>query len=86
MIIQTSTASFLIENSDSKHGCVSIRSNSQEELHRFFGSLEIQETNELSYAYEVLACKQEFANAVILMVKEIDYSEFGNFSFKTFKN
>ncbi|WP_192349056.1 hypothetical protein [Algoriphagus sp. Y33] len=82
MIIQTSTASFLIENSQSRSGCVAIRSNSQEELYRFFGSLEIRTTDELFYSYEVLACKQEFANAMIVMVKEIDYSEFEIFSFQ----
>ncbi|WP_339867009.1 hypothetical protein [uncultured Algoriphagus sp.] len=80
MIIQTSTANFLIEKSESKKGCVSIRSNSQDELNRFFGSLEISLTEDLFYSYEIQPCKQEFANAMILMVKEIDYSEFVEFS------
>lgn len=80
MIIQTSTANFLIEKCESNQGCVSICSNSQEELVRFFGSLEISMTNDLYYAYQVCSCKQEFANAMILMVKEIDYSEFSEFS------
>lgn len=80
MIIQTAAANFLIEKNDSKKGCVSIRSNSQEELNRFFGSLEIRVTGDLFYSYEVLACKQEFANAMIVMVKEIDYAEFSEFS------
>lgn len=80
MKIQTATANFLIERCESKNGCVLIRSNSQEELFRFFGSLEICLTNDFYYAYEVRACKQEFANALIVMVKEIDYSEFSEFS------
>lgn len=80
MIIQTYTANFLIKKCESNTGCVSIRSNSQEELFRFFGSLEIVLTGDLLYSYEVQACKQEFANAMILMVKEIDYSEFSQFS------
>lgn len=80
MIIQTSAANFLIEKCESKNGCVSVRSNSQEELYRFFGSLQISETRDSYYAYEVRACKQEFANAIILMVKEIDYSESSEFS------
>lgn len=83
MIIQTTAANFMIEKSQSKDGCVSIRSNSQDELNRFFGSLEIKVTDDLFYAYEVLSCKQEFANAMILMVKEIDYSEFSQFSLHT---
>jgi hypothetical protein len=73
----------MIEKSEKKDGCVSIRSNSQDELNRFFGSLEIIVSEDLYYAYEVLSCKQEFANAMILMVKEIDYSEFAEFSLQT---
>ncbi len=80
MLIQTSTANFLIEKCEANQGCVSISSNSQEELFRFFGSLEISKTNDFYYAYQVRSCKQEFANAMILMVKEIDYSEFSEFS------
>lgn len=83
MIIQTSNANFLIEKSESNNGCVSISSNSQEELYRFFGSLEITYTNDPIYSYTVCACKQEFANAMIVMVKEIDYSEFLGFSLQT---
>jgi len=83
MIIQTSTAKFLIEKNNSKNGCISIHCNSLEELYRFFGSLEISETNDFTYAYMVRACKQEFANALILMVKEIDYTEFAEFSLQT---
>ncbi|REG82262.1 hypothetical protein [Algoriphagus antarcticus] len=82
MIIQTASAKFLIEKCDFNNGCVSIRSNSQQELYRFFGSLEIKKTDNLFYTFEVWACKQEFANAMILMVKEIDYSEFSEFSLK----
>ncbi|MEB2779751.1 hypothetical protein U3A58_05040 [Algoriphagus sp. C2-6-M1] len=80
MIIQTATANFMIEKCDPNNGCVIIRSNSEEELFRFFGSLEISVTNDLYYAYEARACKQELTNAMILMVKEIDYSEFSEFS------
>ncbi|PZX51998.1 hypothetical protein [Algoriphagus chordae] len=80
MIIQTSTANFLIERSEHKSPCIKISSNSEEELYRFFGSLEIKANNDLEYGYEVFACKQEFANAMIIMVKEIDYSDFAEFS------
>ena len=83
MIIQTTSAKFMIEKSETKDGCVSIRSNSQDELNRFFGSLEITITDDLYFSFEVISCKQEFANAMIIMVKEIDYSEFGEFSLHT---
>ncbi|WP_339878849.1 hypothetical protein [uncultured Algoriphagus sp.] len=83
MKIQTSSASFLIEKCESESGCIIVSSNSREELYRFFGSLEITETNESFYTYTVSVCKQEFANAMILMVKEIDYSEFSSFSLQT---
>ncbi|MEP0713274.1 hypothetical protein [Algoriphagus sp.] len=80
MKIQTTTADFLIEKCEFDTGCVCIRSNSQDELFRFFGSLEINLTQDTHFTYEVRACKQEFANALIVMVKEIDYSEFSEFS------
>lgn len=80
MIIKTVTANFLIEKCESNTGYMLIRSNSQEELFRFFGSLEISMTNDFFYTCEVHACKQEFVNALILMVKEIDYTEFSEYS------
>lgn len=76
MIIHTTTASFLVEKCDSRNGRVLVRSNCQENLYRFFGSLEINMSSDPYYPYEVYACKQEFANAMIIMVKEIDYSDF----------
>ncbi|UZD22990.1 hypothetical protein [Algoriphagus halophytocola] len=80
MVIRTSTASFMIEGSDSTDGCINIRCTSQVELYRFFGSVEIKETGNTHFPYLAKSCKQEFANALILMVKEIDYSEFSEFS------
>jgi predicted sulfurtransferase len=76
MIIQTSNAKFLIESCGNRKDCVFINSNSKEELGRFFGSLDVLETNFQEYPFQVKSCKQEFANALIIMVKEIDYSHF----------
>jgi hypothetical protein len=76
MIIQTSNAKFLIESCGQRKDCVLINSNSKEELDRFFGSLDVLETNSEKYPFQVKSCKQEFANALIIMVKEIDYSNF----------
>ncbi len=79
MRIQTTKSSFLIESNENKKGCLFIKSESSDELHRFFGSLVIEPTGNSEYPYQVKACKQEFANALILMVKEIDYSAFSQF-------
>lgn len=79
MRIQTTKSSFLIEGDGDKKGCVFIKSDSNDELHRFFGSLIIEPSGSSEYPYLVKACKQEFANALILMVKEIDYSTFSQF-------
>lgn len=76
MLIQTKNCNFLIEGSAEQTGCVLIKANSQEELQRFFGSNLIKYTGNPDYPFEVFACKQEFANALILMVKEIEYSDF----------
>lgn len=76
MKIQTNKSSFLIEADEDKKGCLFIRSDSNDELHRFFGSLEIESSGNLEYPFQVKACKQEFANALILMIKEINHSTF----------
>jgi hypothetical protein len=76
MIIQTSSAKFLIEPCENRKDCVLVNSNSKEELDRLFGSFDVSETNSQEYPFQVKSCKQEFANALIIMVKEIDYSHF----------
>ncbi len=81
MIIQTSTAQFLIKNCNTNVGCVTISSDSLEELNRFFGSLQITPSSDPCFPHAVCACKQEFSNALILMVKEIDYSDFSKYNF-----
>lgn len=78
MLIYTTKSSFLIEGESESKGCVIIRSDSNLELQRFFGSLKIEPSKNSAFSYQVTACKQEFANALILMVKEIDYSTFQN--------
>lgn len=76
MLIQTINGDFLIERNPSKADCIKIRTNSKEELQRFFGSLEIIHTSDSDFPFQVCTCKQEFANALILMVKEIEYPDF----------
>lgn len=77
MIIQTTNCEFLIESSDQTAGCVFIYSDSLEEIQRFFGSSEVEYSSRNQWKYMVTTCKQEFANALILMVKEINYTNFG---------
>lgn len=79
MQIQTNKSSFLIEGSENKKGCLFIKSDSKDELQRLFGALVIEPSESSEHPYQVKACKQEFANALILMVKEIDYTTFSQF-------
>ena len=79
MLIHTTKPSFLIEGNENKKGSLFIKSDSKNELHRLFGSLVIEPSGSSEHPYQVKACKQEFANALILMVKEIDYTTFSQF-------
>jgi hypothetical protein len=76
MVIQTTNCEFLIECKDQATGCVCIYSDSLEEIQRFFGSSEAEYSSKENWKYMVCSCKQEFANALILMVKEINYTDF----------
>lgn len=76
MIIQTINCDFLIEESGRTNGCISVYSDSLDEIQRLFGSLEIERFDRTDWKYKVCTCKQDLANALILMVKEINYSDF----------
>jgi len=76
MIIQTSTCDFLIEDSGQTNGCISVFSDSLEGIQRFFGSSEIECSDKSTWRFKVCTCKQDLANAMILMLKEINYSDF----------
>ncbi len=76
MLIQTNSGNFLIERNLVKPDCVKIKTNSKEELERFFGSFEITQSSDSEFPFQICACKQEFTNALILMVKEIEYPIF----------
>ena len=76
MIIQTTHSEFLIVGNERPDGCVHIFCDSLEELQRFFGSSEVEYASKPGWKYKVNSCKQEFANALILMVKEISYTDF----------
>ena len=76
MIIQTSKCDFLVEESGAKDGYVFIYSENLEEIQRLFGSSETEYSSKRDWKYRVSICKQDLANALILMVKEVNYQEF----------
>lgn len=80
MIIQTLNSEFLIESSAVGSGCVFIYSNNPEELQRFFGSNILENQANSDWKYRTKTCKQDFANALIHLVKEIDYTDFTKFN------
>ncbi|WP_026950303.1 hypothetical protein [Algoriphagus mannitolivorans] len=80
MIIQTLHSEFLIESCSTKDGCLYIYSNNAEELQRFFGSAKTEISEVGKWKYRTRTCKQDLANALIHLVKEIDYSQFSRIS------
>ncbi len=74
MIIETTSAKFQIELVKSEDGFVKIFSNSPTELQRFFGSVKITPHSNPELPYKVSVHKEEISNALIVMVKELDYS------------
>ncbi len=46
------------------------------EIQRFFGSAEVKYSPKSDWRYRVSTCKQDLANALILMVKEVNYEDF----------
>ena len=77
MIIKTANCEFLIQESGQSTGCIFVFSDSLEELQRLFGSSEIDYSSIQEWKYQVCTCKQDLANALILLVKEISYTDFG---------
>lgn len=77
MLIQTNNAKFLISNFSEKQDFLLVQSDNRDELERLFGSDEIRKGRQNQWPFAVKICKQEFAHCLILLVKEIDYKEFG---------
>ncbi len=76
MHIQTKSSSILIEQAVAPSSCVLVKCDSEMELVRLFGSLRVEATGDFEFPYMVKSCKQEFTDALILLVKEIDYGQF----------
>jgi hypothetical protein len=82
MIIRTTICDFLIEDSGKSNGCISVFSDSLEEIQRLFGSSELESSDRIGWRYKVCTCKQDLANALILIVKEINYLDFHSSKFQ----
>jgi|GEM_PF-803222 len=76
MIVQTSKGDFLIEENATKSGSVFIYSDSLEEIQRLFGSAQMEYSSRSDWRYRVSICKQDLVNMLILMIKEVNYSDF----------
>lgn len=76
MILTTSKCEFLIEESGKMDGYVFVYSDALEEIQRLFGSSEVESSSRDDWKYRVATCKQDLANALILMVKEVNYNDF----------
>ncbi|MHA7129321.1 hypothetical protein [Algoriphagus namhaensis] len=76
MLIQSLSASFSIQKAPDSKGCLEVRCDNQIELSRLFGSLRVEASGDFEFPYQVIACKQEYADAMILLIKEIDYFNF----------
>ncbi len=76
MIIQTSSGDFLIEESENNSGSLLVYSGELEEIQRLFGSSEIELTARPMWKYRVSICKQTLANVLLLLVKEVTYTDF----------
>ncbi|GMQ24372.1 hypothetical protein Aoki45_10540 [Algoriphagus sp. oki45] len=76
MIIQTLSAKFLIESSSDCDGCLMVYSDNAEQLQRLFGSSVHHSLTFSDMPFLTKTCKQDFAHTLILLVKEVDYSNF----------
>jgi hypothetical protein len=76
MIIQTLNSEFLIKSCEAENGFVVIYSNNPDDLQRFFGSRIVEAKEDSSWKFRTKTCKQDFAHALIHLVKEIDYKDF----------
>lgn len=76
MILQTSQAQFLFEQNQQISGAVKVFSDNKEELHRLFVNADIQPSNQTGWKYSVDSCRQELAHVLILLVKEIEPTDF----------
>lgn len=76
MVIQTSNATFLIEETAASDGSLIVYSDSNFELCRLFSNSRISDATESGWKFSAITCRQELAHILIHLVKEIDYQNF----------
>jgi hypothetical protein len=76
MIITSLLGTFSINSSEKDHDKLIVRSKEKESLMRIFDSKRIIQCELDCSSYFVTLCKQEFAHSLIMMVKEVNYSDF----------
>lgn len=76
MIIKSIHGTFSIQVSENDHDKLIVKSNDKGSLTRIFDGKRINHCSSEDNTFYVSLCKQEFAHALILMVKEVDYVNF----------
>ena len=76
MVIKSLHGVFFIVTSKKDKNQLLIRSKSKSELIRIFGGKRIVQYDQGEIDYEISVCRQEFANTLIMMIKEINYDDF----------
>lgn len=76
MIINSLYGTFSINSSEKDQDKLIVKSDMKESLMRIFDSKRIFHSEIDGSSYFVTLCKQEFADSVIMMIKEVNYSDF----------
>lgn len=76
MIINSLYGTFAINSSEKDQDKLIVKSEMKESLMRIFDSKRIIQCEIDGSYYFVTLCKQEFAHSVIMMIKEVNYSDF----------
>jgi len=77
MLIQSLHGNFSIIASGKDQDLLFIRSNEKSELSNIFGEMRVSRYDGEGLEFYVAIRKQEFTNTLIMMVKEINYSDLG---------
>ena len=76
MLINSLQGIFSIVISETNPDKLEVRSNDKASLSRVFDNKRILERANVDFKFYVSISKQEFANTLIMMIKEIDYPDF----------
>lgn len=76
MIIKSIHGTFSINSTGQDQDKLLVKSNDKKSLLRIFDEKRVMHNHSDNSEYSVSLCKQEFAHTLILMVKEVNYSDF----------